>query len=320
MNELIKIKDVSTSYGVTTRSLRYYEDMGLIQSIRGDDYAYRMYDETAIKRLQQILILRKLNISIKDIKRIFEKPGAEIVLEILREKVDDIDDEIALLHELKQIVLDFIAHFNQADFSKDSDVKLLYDKAKEIETQIVNVDYNGNPSNKSDVEKLLRLIEKQDQKSLNLRIVEMRPMRVLSNYLKGTNRMELHSEEEFDVEYKRIMGKDYKHYHAEHFEGHSSHMKGGYIITRRIPNDCVNNGPYEEYILGGLFVAESTKPDIEPGELWKTMTKALNESTTYEIDDIASGGYRDSIYGCNGDLLGGDFAYWECLIPVKKVK
>jgi len=54
MNNLIKIKDVSSKYSITARTLRYYEDMGLINSTRSDDYAYRMYDENAVRRLEQI--------------------------------------------------------------------------------------------------------------------------------------------------------------------------------------------------------------------------------------------------------------------------
>lgn len=105
MSELIKIRDISTKYNVSARTLRYYEDMGLIASIRKDDYAYRLYDDEAIKRLEQILILRKLNISVKDIQRIFSTSGAELVLEILENKVNSIDEEVSLLHELKLIVL-----------------------------------------------------------------------------------------------------------------------------------------------------------------------------------------------------------------------
>jgi len=157
MNELIKIRDVSVKYDITARALKYYEDMGLISSTRSGDYAYRMYDEATVKKIEQILILRKLNISIKDIKRIFDTSGSAVVLEVLGQKVSNIDEEVALLHELKDIILDFIHQIEQADFSKDADVKLLYDKAKEIETQIVNVDYDGNPSN---VNRLLEVTDK----------------------------------------------------------------------------------------------------------------------------------------------------------------
>jgi len=133
MNELIKIKDMTDRYDVTARTLRYYEDMGLLASTRSDDYAYRLYDEAAVKRLEQILILRKLNVSIKDIRRVFVAPGSEVVLEVLQTKVSDIDEEVALLHELKEIIIAFIRQIEQADFSRDSDVKLLYEKAKDIE-------------------------------------------------------------------------------------------------------------------------------------------------------------------------------------------
>lgn len=137
---LIKIKDVSDKYGITARTLRYYEDIGLIESIRSDNYAYRTYDESTIRKLEQILILRRLNISVKDIKRIFATTGSEVVLEILGKKADDIDEEVALLHELKEIVLKFIVQIKQADFSKDSDMKMLYEKANEIESQLTSAD------------------------------------------------------------------------------------------------------------------------------------------------------------------------------------
>ena len=157
MNELIKISEISERYSITTRSLRYYEDIGLINSTRKDDYAYRLYDESAIKRLEQILILRRLNISIKDIKCVFDTPGSNVVLEILDKKVSDIDDEIALLHELKEIVLEFIRQIKNTDFSNDSNVKLLYEKARNIEAQLSNVDYSGNPTN---VNNLIEVTEK----------------------------------------------------------------------------------------------------------------------------------------------------------------
>ncbi len=140
MNDLMKIKDISLQYGVSTRTLRFYEEKGLISSIRGDDYAYRMYDEANIKKLEQILILRKLDISIKDIIRIFSTSGSELVLEILGKKVDDIDDEVALLYELKEIVLSFIHGIEKTDFNNSNDIKALYEKAKEIESKISNND------------------------------------------------------------------------------------------------------------------------------------------------------------------------------------
>ena len=179
MNELVKIKDLSGRYNVSARTLRYYEDMGLITSIRKDDYAYRLYDESSVKRLEQILILRKLNINIKDIQRVFAASGSDVVLEVLGKKVEDIDEEVALLHELKDIVIAFIRQIEQADFSKASDVKSLYDKAKEIETQLVSTEYIGNPS---PVHRLFEVTEKLEEKAVSrLMIPENVFKRVLRN-------------------------------------------------------------------------------------------------------------------------------------------
>jgi len=86
MNGLIKIQEITSKYDITAHTLRYYEDMELITSTRSGDHAYRLYDEDAIKRLEQILVLRKLNISIRDIKCIFSSSGSDVVLDVLEKK------------------------------------------------------------------------------------------------------------------------------------------------------------------------------------------------------------------------------------------
>ena len=177
MVNMAKIRDVSDKYGITARTLRYYEDMGLISSARSDDYAYRMYDEAAVRRLEQILILRKLNISIRDIQRVFAAPDSEAVLDVLGEKVKNIDDEVALLHELKEIVLGFIREIERMDFGSNSDIKSLYDKAKEIETNLTNVGYIGKPGN---VGRLFDVAEKLEKKA-DIRIVELPACRMATS-------------------------------------------------------------------------------------------------------------------------------------------
>lgn len=177
MAELIKIREVSSRYDISARALRYYEDMGLIKSTRSTDYAYRLYDEQAIKRLEQVLILRKLNISIKDIQLIFQASGSEIVLDVLGKKVADIDGEVALLQDLKDIILEFIEQIRQADFSRDADVKRLYERAAKVESRIANISYDGNAS------KINRLLDVTDRlkHAPEVRIIQMNPFRAFSS-------------------------------------------------------------------------------------------------------------------------------------------
>lgn len=178
MGNLAKIREISVRYNITARTLRYYEDMGLIESTRSDDYAYRLYDEAAIKRLEQILILRRLNISIKDIKRIFNTTGSEVVLEVLGKKVDSIDEEVSLLNELKKIVLEFIEQIRKMDFEKETDVKLLYEKVSDIETQITNVEYNGNSARAG---RFIKVTERLNDKVPDIMIVRIPPFRAVTS-------------------------------------------------------------------------------------------------------------------------------------------
>lgn len=178
MGNLLKIRDVSSKYNVTARTLRYYEDMGLLTSIRNDEVTYRMYDENAIRRIEQILILRKLNISIKDIQRIFDSSGSSVVLDVLGKKVENIDDEVSLLYELKELVLDFIKEIERINFTDNADIKQLYSKAKEIETQIVNADYIGKSTN---INRLIEITDKLDKKIPDVMVVRVPAFRAITS-------------------------------------------------------------------------------------------------------------------------------------------
>ncbi len=57
--DLATITQVSQALGLSTRMLRYYEELGLVQSRRREGYAYRLYDQEALARLRQIVLLRK---------------------------------------------------------------------------------------------------------------------------------------------------------------------------------------------------------------------------------------------------------------------
>ncbi len=150
MNEVMKIREVSLQYGVSVRTLRYYEDMGLLESIRPNDYAYRVYDENALKRLEQILLLRKLDISIKDIQTVFKNSDSKVLLDVLQKKVDDIDDEAAQLYILKKIVTDFINQIKNYSFSEEADIKMLYERVSELEEKMNTIESDNNTEETTD--------------------------------------------------------------------------------------------------------------------------------------------------------------------------
>ena len=99
------ISDVSRAMGVSTRMLRYYEQAGLLQSQRLPDYAYRVYDEEALRRLGQILVLRKLRIPVRQIERILSRQDAATAIDIFRQSVEELRAEIDALQLIRSVLV-----------------------------------------------------------------------------------------------------------------------------------------------------------------------------------------------------------------------
>jgi DNA-binding transcriptional MerR regulator len=61
--------------GVSTRTLRYYDEIGLLTPGRITESGYRVYGEKEIDKLQQILFFRELDMSLADIKTLLTSPS-----------------------------------------------------------------------------------------------------------------------------------------------------------------------------------------------------------------------------------------------------
>ncbi|WP_419957806.1 MerR family transcriptional regulator [Psychrobacillus psychrotolerans] len=60
--------------GISTRTLRYYDEIGLLKPARINSSGYRIYGATEVNRLQQILFYRELDVSLDTIKAILTSP------------------------------------------------------------------------------------------------------------------------------------------------------------------------------------------------------------------------------------------------------
>jgi len=61
--------------GVSTRTLRYYDEIGILRPARINSSGYRIYGEKEVDRLQQILFYRELGVSLDSIKEIVTAPS-----------------------------------------------------------------------------------------------------------------------------------------------------------------------------------------------------------------------------------------------------
>ena len=68
------VKEVSKITGVSVRTLHHYDAIGLLKPTKVTEAGYRMYDDTALSRLQNILLFRELQFPLKEIKEILDSP------------------------------------------------------------------------------------------------------------------------------------------------------------------------------------------------------------------------------------------------------
>lgn len=61
--------------GISTRTLRYYDEIGILKPARINSSGYRIYGPREVDRLQQILFYRELGVSLENIKNIMTDPS-----------------------------------------------------------------------------------------------------------------------------------------------------------------------------------------------------------------------------------------------------
>lgn len=64
---MMTVNEVSKIAGVSIRALHYYDQIGLLHPTETTESGYRLYDDTALERLQQILLFRELEFPLKEI-------------------------------------------------------------------------------------------------------------------------------------------------------------------------------------------------------------------------------------------------------------
>ncbi len=69
---MMTVNEVSKLTGVSIRTLQYYDKIGLLQPAAYTESGYRLYDDAAMEKLQQILLYKELEFPLKEIKRIMD--------------------------------------------------------------------------------------------------------------------------------------------------------------------------------------------------------------------------------------------------------
>ncbi len=119
------VKEVSRLTGISIRTLRYYDEIGLLKPTKISENKYRLYDDKALERLQEIMFFKEMDIPLETIKKLLDNPKLdrkEILVfqkELLERKRNRLNGIIELIDDVREGVntMSFEA-FSEEDIDK----------------------------------------------------------------------------------------------------------------------------------------------------------------------------------------------------------
>ncbi len=328
---LITISEISKELCISTRTLRYYEQIGLIHSVKKDDYAYRTYDEDTVTRLQHILVLRKLRITLKQIGVILQSENTIEIIEAFQQNLNEVDDEITALSTIREIISSFIARLNE---SINLNIKLsllddttLLEAVDALTVQINPIrDARGTLKEEKTAADLQAASAKLNKLTdRDVRIVYLPPATVASAYAVGKEPgPELVTA---DIVDKFIKDTDFKNkYPASRHYGFNNpdepvHGEGhGYERYITIPDDMEVPLPLvKKHFIGGIY-ATRTIP-MGAWDEWLALHEWVGNSEHYEFHwetiDGVCGWIEEHLNYWDWNIFTDDNRQIDLMIPVK---
>lgn len=128
------VKEVSEIAGVSIRTLRYYDEAGLLKPAALTEAGYRLYGDKELAKLQQILFFRELDIPVAEIKAIMESSQYDKKQALLEQK-NLLEQKRNRLNGLIELINDLIKDETAINFEAfhDEDIKKICDHSLSLQ-------------------------------------------------------------------------------------------------------------------------------------------------------------------------------------------
>lgn len=110
--------------GVSIRTLRYYDEIGLLKPTELTEAGYRLYDNKALEKLQEIMFFRELEIPLTDIKKIMDNPNYDKEQVLLAQK-SLLEQKRNRLNGIIELIIDVMKGVNTMSFGAFSNEEVL---------------------------------------------------------------------------------------------------------------------------------------------------------------------------------------------------
>lgn len=113
--EIVSIGELAKELGLTTRTLRYWEEVGIIEAVERADGANRGYTPYYVRRIKFIMKLKDLGLTIKEMQDLYSAYGdakrtdhmIPRLIEILDTHIDMVDEKMARLASLRKDIVEY---------------------------------------------------------------------------------------------------------------------------------------------------------------------------------------------------------------------
>lgn len=159
------VKKLADLAGVSPRTLRYYDQVGLLKPSAVRANGYREYDQRAALQLQQILFYRELGLELKEIERIMFEPGFDLIA-ALRSHRRALQHKARRLNTLLGTIDKTIKHLEgEREMSADDLFDGFMEKQKEYENEVI-AEFGADDARYKQSIKRWNRYSKEEQKKL----------------------------------------------------------------------------------------------------------------------------------------------------------
>ena len=107
---MLRIGQLAIETGFTSKTLRYYEDVGLLRPDSRSESGYRLYDDAAVERLRFVRRAQGVGLHLEDIRRILEisdegRVPCEHVMVVVDRELNRIAEQLERLHQFREGLL-----------------------------------------------------------------------------------------------------------------------------------------------------------------------------------------------------------------------
>lgn len=276
---MIKIGEVAAKYDISNRTLRYWEETGILKSCRMEN-GYRYYDELNVNKIRQIKLLRKLRLPIQDIQRVFVSGELSAAVEVLTNHMEETKNEAEELKALG-VVLERL-------------IEIL--KSKQGMTGVFEYLEVHNNSAALKIKNALQitLSERKNTMSQNtaynqtgeVRIINL-PRMIVASYCAVSETPENDCTRVMDKlirEHSLYDKPGFRHFGFNSPSPEPGKTEYGYEMWAVVPEDFEVPKPFiRKEFNGGLYAAIPTfLPDI--GERWGLLYEWVQNNENYEVD------------------------------------